>query len=316
MKSRSLEILPLLGALLVWENAAAEVLLAQTVPTKPVTHALVLGKGRAIDPQKMQERAVTAVRKVAGSLEKWDRGMVMEALAEKVMMREQLRQGLVRPDVNGAFFEERLRKLAESAGPRDTVIIYTHSHGSQCLSGEPVSQGGLALDPGRGQPGSRGLFTWERYADLILEIPAKNVVVLAMSCFSGGLVETLNAPAFRERWNDRRRKHGRNLIVLTSQNAELQSPPIVKDRELINPFTYAVAGAFGGEADGFKLEEGKPDGKRSQDGQLTVGEMIDFILYVTENTVSDWAGRQNIAKPQLTGSFERGDVLFDRAVGK
>ena len=84
----------------------------------------------------------------------------------------------------------------------------------------------------------------------------------------------------------------------------------MKDGEVINPFTFAVAKAFGGEADGFRLAGGKPVEPRSKDGKLTVGELIDYILCTTENTVSEVARRKNIAKPQLTGSFDRGDVLI------
>ena len=41
-------------------------------------------------------------------------------------------------------------------------------------------------------------------------------------------------------------------------------------------------------------------------------ELIDYVLYTTENTPSEseMPLRRNFAKPQLTGSFDRKDVLL------
>lgn len=236
--------------------------------------------------------------------------MVIEALAETVMTREQFWRGEAEVKVNGAILREWLQKLARTVTTYDTVIIYTHSHGTAgSLDGfQPL--GGMALDPGTRRPAKRGVFPWDEYSDLILEIPAKNVVVLTMSCFSGGLVEYLNSPMAKDRWKDRRENEGRNLIILTSQSKDLPSPPIVKNDEIINPFTYAVAEAFSGKADGFVLVNGKPDKTRHRDGKLSVGEFIDFILYMTEKTTSQTPRWPNTAKPRLTGSFDRKDLLL------
>jgi len=205
-----------------------------------------------------------------------------------------------------------LRQLAKLATPDDTVVIYTHSHGRRNGFEKSQPLGGIVMDLPVLKPEHGGTLLWDEYAELFLQIPARNVVVLTMSCFSGGLVEYLNSQSVAERWKDRRQKEGRNLIILTSQNKELPSAPIVKDNEIINPFTYAVVMAFGGEADGFALAAGKPAPDRRKDGRLTVGEMIDFILYTTEHTISESIQRRNTAKPQLTGSFDRSDVLFEQ----
>jgi hypothetical protein len=189
----------------------------------------------------------------------------------------------------------------------------THSHGSRNGFEKSQPLGGLVLDLPVKRTAHRGRLLWNEYTDLLLKIPAKNVVVLTMSCFSGGLVEYLNSPRIKPRWENRREQEGRNLIVLTSQNRDLISPPIVKQGEVINPFTYAVTKAFAGKADGFRLINGKPSGSQHTDGRLTAGELIDYILWTTANTASDNARRRNTAKPQLTGSFRRGDVLFCRA---
>jgi hypothetical protein len=83
----------------------------------------------------------------------------------------------------------------------------------------------------------------------------------------------------------------------------------MKEGEIINPFTFAVSKMLAGEADGFKLVSGKPDKVLGKDGKLTVGEMIDYVLYTTQNATSEQTRLKNTAKPQVTGSFDRGDVL-------
>ena len=279
------------------------------------TFFLALGKSKAADPPQQQERAIVAVRKVTNAAKQFQPSIIVEALTEDVMTRKQLWRGEVEVKVNGAIFQKRLQQFAQTVGSQDTVIIYTHSHGTRDGSDTSQPLGGILLDPGPRRPESRAIFPWDEYAELILNIPAKNVMVLTMSCFSGGLAEHFNSPDVRNRWNDRRRSHGRNFIVLTSQNSDLLSPPIVKGGELINPFTYAVAEAFAGKADGFELVGGKPERSRRKDGKLTIGELIDFILYTTENTSSETPQRRNIAKPQLTGSFDRKDVLLVNAGG-
>jgi hypothetical protein len=68
-----------------------------------------------------------------------------------------------------------------------------------------------------------------------------------------------------------------------------------------------------GKADGFERTRDRSAKTRPEDGKLTVGELIDYILYTTEHTVSEAPRHQNIARPRITGSFDRGDVLFQRA---
>lgn len=278
----------------------------------PKTYFLVIGKGKIVDPQKLQKRAIIAVQKVAAAAKSCHCEAIVDALAEHAMTKEQYRRGEANEEVTGAIVRERLKRLAETATPRDMVVIYTHSHGRKSGFEERQPLGGVVLDLPVRCPEHAGTLLWDEYADLLLKIPAKNIVVLTMSCYSGGLVEHFNSPRVEERWKNRRRKEGRNLIVLTSQNKDLISAPIVKDGEVINPFTLAVAKAFAWEADGFELMGGKAAKTGCKDGKLTVGELIDYILYATENTTSEAPRRKNIAKPQLTGSFNRGDVLVER----
>lgn len=276
------------------------------------TYFLVIGKGKVIDPQKQQERAIAAVRKVAEAARSAHPGAIVEALSEGVMTKERYRQGEVEEKVTGTIFRERLVRLAASATPHDTVVIYTHTHGRKNGFEDSQPFGGIVIDLPVRQPERGGTLLWDEYADLVLKIPARDVVVLTMSCFSGGLVEYFDSPKVRQHWEDRK-KEGRNLIVLTSQNEDLISPPIVKGGEVINPFTLAVVKSLAGEADGFELTDGNRAKLDCKDGGLTVGELIDCILYTTEYTTSETSHRKNIAKPRLTGSFNRRDVLFRSA---
>lgn len=315
-----------LGTLVVWAINCfcfCSVLVSQELPesdnkaektssltAEPMTRFLIVGKGKVADPQELQKREVEAVERIAKAASKIQSGSAIDALAENVMTIQQYRRGTVKELVTGDIFRERLQRLVDTAKPQDTVVIYTHSHG--CRNGFEPSQplGGIIVDLPIKQLPHGGTMLWDEYTDLLLRIPAKNVVVLTMSCFSGGFVEFLNSKDVRDRWKDRRVKEGRNFIVLTSQNNSLTSDPILKGSEVVNPFTYAVDKAFNGEADGFVLAGGKPTDEIQTDGKLSVGEMIDFILYTTENTTSERTRLKNTAKPKSTGSFNRDDVLF------
>ncbi len=276
------------------------------------TYFLVIGKGKIADPPQQQERAIIAVQRVAAAAKSSQPEAVVDSLAEQVITKEQFRQGEANETVTGAIFRERLQRLAETATPQDSVIIYTHSHGRKRNFEEQQPLGGIVLGLPVLQSEHAGTFLWDEYTELLLKIPAKNVVVLTMSCFSGGLSEYLNSPQVKACWQDRSQREGRNFIVLTSQNKDLVSPPIIKNGEAINPFTLAVTQAFTGEADGFELRDGKAASTGYRDGKLSLGELIDYILYATENVSSEEPRRRNIAKPQLTGSFNRSEILFER----
>ena len=275
-----------------------------------MTRLLIVGKGKVADPPELQKREVDAVERIAKAAGMIQDGPAIDVLAENVMTIQQYRRGAVKELVTGDIFRNRLQRLIDTAKPQDTVIIYTHSHG--CRNGFEESQplGGMVVDLPIKQLPHGGVMLWDEYTDLLLRIPAKNVIVLTMSCFSGGFVEFLNSKEVQDRWKDRRVKEGRNLIVLTSQNDSLTSNPIFKGDVVVNPFTYAVAKALEGEADGFVLVESQPTNEPHKDGKMSVGEMIDFILHTTENTTSDRTRLMNTAHPKSTGSFDRDDILF------
>lgn len=270
---------------------------------------LAFGKSKAVDPERMQQRAIDAVMKVTQAAARFQPSILCDPLTEDIMTRQQFLTRQNDLAVSGDILRGKLDQLTETVTTNDTVIIYSHSHGTKGQSADKPQTAGLVLDPGPFERDGSAIFRWDEYADRILAIPAKNVVVLTMACYSGLLSESLNAPHLRSLWENRRRE-GRSFIVLTSQNSELQSPPIVKNRELINPFTYAVAEALDGQADGFFLKDGIPGAPQHKDGRLTAGELIDFILYKTESTASEYPPRKNIAKPTVTGSYDRNAVIL------
>lgn len=269
------------------------------------TYLLAFGKALVVDPPWMQQLAVDSVRRVAAAARSASPESQIEALTEEVMTRAQLMSGAVKPRLSGALFKARLAALARTASEEDTVVIYTHTHGRAAGFEPDQPLGGLVLDLPQRAPAHRGTTLWSELAELILALPARNVIVATMACFSGGLIDYLDRPAVRRRWSDRSGE-GRNLVVLTSQSSVLPSSPIVKDGERINPFTYTVVKMLGGQADGFALEEGRP-ARSAADGALTIGELVDYVLFTTKNVPSE-VGR-NTAEPRVGGTFDREQVL-------
>jgi len=288
---------------------------AADAPAMPRTWVLLVAKPRVIDPPGMQRRGIAAVEAIHEAVSVAFPGAVVDALAEGVITPEQFRRGGVTETVTGEIFRKRLEALAATAGPDDTVVIYTHSHGRKAGFEDAQPLGGIVVDLPVRRTAHEGTLLWDRYAEAILAIPARTVVVLTMSCYAGGLVDHLESDAVAPRWRQRRTTEGRNLVVLTSQNADLESGPIGKDGELVNPFTLAVARGFAGAADGFVLPGGEPAPPGAKDGELSIGELIDFVLHATEHTRSEVAGRPNTAKPCVTGCFDRTDILSRYGAG-
>jgi len=272
-----------------------------------VTRLLAVAKAKVLDPVEMQQRAPDAIRRVGTAMRAIDSHAVVKTLIEPVRTINQYRAGQGREVVTGEAFRNELKTLIDTATPNDTVVIYTHSHGLKNGFEDVQPLGGMVLDLPVRRPPHSGVFLWDEYADLILKIPAKNVVVLTMSCFSGALTKHLNSPEMAKKWKDREAK-GRNFVVMTSQNDVLKSEPIRIGNQMLNPFTYAVERALGGLADGFVKPGGKP-ADASKDGKLQLGEVIDYVLYATEHTQSDSILPLNTSKPQVTGSYKRDAIL-------
>jgi hypothetical protein len=276
------------------------------------THFLIICKGKVADPLPLQRRGVAAVNLIAEASKSLQPPPIVDALAEQPMTVAAFRRGQGRQLVTGDVVRKRLQQLARTVAPADTVVIYTHSHGRKGGFEDSQPLGGLVLDLPAMSPKRAGTLLWDEFAELLLEIPAKNVLVLTMSCFSGGLIEFLESPEIRLRWQNRRAEEGRNFIVITSQDSQKKSVPITIEGVVINPFTYAVASVLSGKAVDFHPNGYAQDGEQVSDGRLTVGETINGILRLTKHTPSqsDHAALQNNAQPQHTGSFDREDILF------
>lgn len=276
------------------------------------TRFLIIGKGKVADPVLLQQRGVAAVALIAEASRSLHPVPITDAIAERPMTVAAFRLGQERQLVTGDIVRKRLKQLTRTVTPADTVVIYTHSHGRK--DGFEGSQplGGLVMDLPARHPKHAGTFLWDEFAELLLEIPAKNVLVLTMSCFSGGLIEFLESPKIRLRWQNRRVEEGRNFIVITSQDSQKKSVPITIDGITINPFTHAVASVLSGKAVGLRHRGDGRHGEQVSCSSLSVGETVDAILWSTKHTLSesDRPALQNSAQPQHTGSYDRGDILF------
>jgi CubicO group peptidase (beta-lactamase class C family) len=199
------------------------------------------------------------------------------------------------PQVSWESFDHMLDQVIATVAPEDTVVIYTHTHGFPLDL--PTTEGGMLFAEGDdGDEVRAGVYPWRRYADKLLRIPAKNVVVLTTACFSGALVEVLNEDEMISRWINRDRE-GRNFIVITSQDGGHPSNPTTVDGSRINPLTYALLGSFAGQADSPFYPSG---------GRVTFGGFVDRTVATAESFHS---GGFHSA-PQVAGSYRESDVFF------
>lgn len=251
------------------------------------------GKAMSGDPIPHQQRARDAVRSITERLEPL--GFVGHVLQEHAGDRDDPSQDSPPFLVTRKRVLSELEALRQGLGPDDTIVIYSHSHGTKGRDGR---LGGLPLDdPGTGR--WRPIYLdWREYADRLLRLPARTVVVLTMACHSGGLADFLNSDESAKNLWQSRKDQGRNFLVMTSQNSHALSNPRRIEGAIINPFTHALIKAFGGEADGYRrgMAETHPDGR------ITLGELADFVVdEAKRHTAPNDAS--NDPDPQVTGSF-------------
>jgi hypothetical protein len=238
------------------------------------------------EPLPMQQRGYDAVQLVSARLE--SAGFETHLLQSPLPNTDGSPQPVTRKSVL-----EQLDALCETLQADDTLIIYSHTHGLKTRNGRA---GGLLL--GRNTPSERGILSWPDYAEALLRLPAKTVVVLTMACHSGELTDWLKSNDEAQRLLKERREKGRNFLVLTSQKAGALSNPRPIEGQIINPFTYAAAKAFEGAADGYR--SGEPTGQ--PDSELTLGELSAFILNETAKHTRG-PDAENDPDPQTAGSF-------------
>lgn len=189
-----------------------------------------------------------------------------------------------------ADIRAKFSALKSELSSNDTFIMYSHSHGLLP---------GLGIDWNFART-NRDLVTykWDEFAEGIVSLPAKNVVIFTMSCHSGYLTEALNR--ISSKWEGQRKTNGRNLVVLTAVNMEQESSPTNNDTSITgigNPFTYAVRTAIGGAADG------AVDGQ--MDGKISMKELVRYVLKTSKDKSKD-----KYAEPQFAGEYSDNDIFL------
>ena len=212
-------------------------------------YVLSLSSSREVDPPMMQERG--------------QRSAQMVLLAAKQRFPKASSYHLVEPGAGrntefGSSFKEALRTLTAELRTEDTVILYTHSHGTPK---------GLLIDGG---------ISWRDYGETLLSLRARNVIVFTMSCFSGGLVDYLRS--VRSRWEGRAQE-GRGFLVISAQNASRSAGPVKIGNKRMNGLPFAVAQAFQ-FADGYS---GRP-----RDGVLDFDEFSEYVYAVSRSAGSNF----------------------------
>lgn len=186
-----------------------------------------------------------------------------------------------------ADIKAKLAALREKVRAQDTVVIYTHSHGLIPGLGIDWETSDKMLVP----------YKWEEYAEAIVSLPAKNVIVFTMACHSGYLAAAMQKIAHK--WQGTRKDNGRSLIVLTAVSTEQLSKPTDQNLStgIGNPFNYAVRTALKGAADG------AVDGNK--DGKTTFDELVKYVLKTAKEKSTD-----QYAEPQFAGEYVANANLF------
>jgi hypothetical protein len=162
----------------------------------------------------------------------------------------------------------------------------------------------LQYSSGHGYPG--GLEAGVDYNDIIngvLAMPAKEIVIFTMACYSGGLVDAFNQA--QSRWSDFKSK-GRTLFVMASSTADEESStgpgtdpdePNGPDGSAGSAFGHSLWKALIGYAD--KSENGG-----NNDGFITLGEITKYVVSDTET--------EGGHTPVFTGVYDDGLKVAQR----
>ena len=214
------------------------------------TVVVSLSKTKFNDAQQLKDLAQSAADEVLKSVSEQYPGAETYRLEESPTMTAA--DAYANSAISRAKFKAFLEGLATKLSAQDTVVIYTHSHGVQ---------GGLVLNQyvspttGRLTP---DVMPWSELGELILSLPAKNVIVFTMSCYSGGLVDYLNSVS--DRWKSRNQR-GQSLLVISAQNSNSLSRAVsVQDQTtgetvLMNGLPYAVSRTFARAGSELSLRE-------------------------------------------------------------
>jgi hypothetical protein len=167
-------------------------------------------------------------------------------------------------NANGTAIPQTWQTLTQKMTADDMYVQYSSGHGYQ---------GGLAVG-----------VTDDQVVNAVLGMPARELIVFTMACFSGGIVDTFNQ--HKSTWQDWQSK-GRTLFVLTSSSADVESQtgpgtdpgePNGPDGSAGSAFGFALWKALAGEADGFE------DGIK--DGFISLSEIRDYTTWRTQQVTS------------------------------
>lgn len=168
---------------------------------------------------------------------------------------------------------------------------------------------------GHGYPG--GLEAGVDYNDIInatLAMPAKEVVIFTMACYSGGLVDAYNR--VRNRWKDYQ-SQGKTLFVMASSMADETSStgPGTDPDQPSGPYGSAGS-AFGHSL--WKALIGYADKAANggnSDGIMTLGEITHYVVRHTQSEGGHtpvFTGSYNASLPiARTPTFEQARTLLD-----
>ncbi len=186
-----------------------------------------------------------------------------------------------------AILKETLDRLTYVLGPEDTFLLYIHSHGV------PL---GLRLD--YHERGRNSVYPWEDFAEAILRLPARTVIVFVMACHAGHLASAMLR--LSHKWEGKRNDQDQNLLVFTSvaENQISHATNFHTAPDAIgNPFTYAVRTALAGAGDGIL------DGVKDNDTSFE--ELVQYILLTTREK-----SRAQFKRPQFVGEYLPHAILW------
>jgi hypothetical protein len=254
-------------------------------------HFFAFNKALLKNDMDLQKRGVVTVKRISFAVSQVPEFQV-NALIEPALSFEDYTKKPVPMKVSQKLVFGQLNRYQQELNHQDTFILYSHTHGVKNNFKDGEEWGGIILDINGVTLPHQGVTIWSDYSDELLDIPAKNVIVLVMACYSGGLIDYLKT--IEAKWKNRA-ETGRNFLVITSQNNSSTSDPVPINGELYNPFSAAVETALLGKADGFKTG--------LTDGQVTYEEFVGYIMETTHQLSSR-------AFPQTLGSYDPGEVLF------
>jgi carboxyl-terminal processing protease len=175
-------------------------------------------------------------------------------------------EGATKSDLEAHIEDWLQRRVSE----RSTIFIYYAGHGA------PETQGREAyIVPYEGHPDFPSkLYPLRKMYESLNKIPAKNVVVMLDSCFSGGggrSVAKTGARPLVISVEDPILASGKIMVLSAATGTQISSD---YDKAQHGLFTYYLLKGMGGEADS------------DINGTIEIGEMYDYVRKTVSNTAS------------------------------